>query len=167
MDSYKNLVLAAKVMIDDVALYGHNYKHNDRCARIGVASCLMSPCITFSALGRLLLCPFQCICNDKVFCNPIYSMLIGSCITDNSDKFLIRVYSDINRKNVLGYCFNEKCAKEIILYAAEKIRNSTKTGTKYAIADCVSQLMNIVSNVINSTPHDVLKYADGCMETST
>lgn len=149
----------AKLLIDNIVSNGHNYKDDKRIVKNLLFPIQCLPCIFFSTVVRIILCPVQCLFNEKMRCNPCFSLLVDSSASMNSDKCICNRWDNINEKNTIqmnGLSNDDMMI--IISYAAEKIMSTKNIQTKYAISDLLSPIMYKFTYIMSPTPDDVLRY---------
>jgi len=162
-------VARAKQIIDYTATHGTNKRYS-KAKRIGNGVCLTiccSPCFIWSTVVRAVSCPFQCMFNSKVGCNPLAALLRDSCITTKSDECISTGFDSLDEKLVVVTMENNHDNFEIILYAAAKIRATTDKRIWYAIADAMQPIMRTVTYTTCVSPNTILKAAESVAPPTT
>jgi hypothetical protein len=158
-------VEAIKEIIDIIESKGNAYKHENRCQKKCGLTFLYIPCIFYSTTVRILICPFNCVFNKNTQCNPISSILIGTSVTLNSDKCIMNGCEKINEKyKITNLHLNKMEVREIVIYAANKIKTNTNMKTKYEIADYIGSLTFKINYKLYPTPYDIIQLADAPLD---
>lgn len=152
----------AKTAIANIASTGVAYEMKHRTATKGLVFLSCTPCIIFSVLTRLISCPFQCLFNKDVSCNPAFACLIDSMLTMPSDRCVYEAVKnvDIVVKSPLTIPMTDDEEIEVLKYAASMIRTTTNIKHRYAIANFVEFIMLKQTKEVNSTPSSVITAAE-------
>lgn len=153
---------SAKTAIDNAANIKSSYKHslpervsaNILCVGIG---CL--PCFMWSALSRIICCPFVCMTAKHVKGNPILALLTDSEVNYKSDECIRLTYNSINQKTNIRRVVPKEHALQVLKYAGEKIESTTDIKAKYAITDVVYPLMRKYSSYATATPKNIVDFS--------
>lgn len=150
----------AKLVIDNIAITGNNYANSNRVCLNLTFPIKCMPCLLYSTIVRLICCPFQCLLNRDVHCNPLFALLVDSNLSMNSDKCLFTKWKTDNKKlHIDSKLLSEDECKELIVYASEKIEGVRIVKTKYSIADSVSDISYRLSFRAYATPDHILNLA--------
>lgn len=154
-------LINAKLIIDNIVLNGHNYKDDKRLVKKLLIPIQCLPCICFSVTMRILLCPIQCLFNEKIRCNPCFSLLVDSSASMSSDKCICdRLKTIDERITIKTTGLSNEDMMTIISYATEKILSAKNIQTKYAISDLLSSIMYKCTYNVSPTPDDVLRFGN-------
>ena len=139
MTSSEELV-RAKATIDFVIANGSVYINKNRKTTKCCLAISLTPCGIYSIVARIISCPFQCLFNPRISCNPLLACLSDSSITMASDKCISGSCDNVDKKRTVSVSMLDSVNQEIIFYAAAKIQaNDPKI--KYAITDAVHDIM--------------------------
>lgn len=132
-----------KDVIDNISETGVAYKEKNRGVQKTCVLVMCTPCIVFSTITRIISCPFQCIFNRDVGCNPCVACLTDSTLTMPSDKCIYTSYRNVDeilKLPIIPPLTNEE-ELEILRYAALTIGKTKNVKHRYAISDFVKTLM--------------------------
>lgn len=149
----------AKKIIDNISSTGVAYEMNHRSTTKCMVLATCTPCIIYSVFVRLVSCPFQCICNHDVGCNPVFACLTDSKITIPSDNCINTAIVSVDSvsKSASALQLTDAEEIEVLKYAANMIKNNTPIiKHRYAIADFVKPIMFKQTRMVNSTPSSVI-----------
>lgn len=156
------MIKIAKSAIDNISSTGIAYeiKHRKTTKCLLLLSC--TPCVLFSTFARLLSCPFQCVLNKNVSCNPFLACLTDSVLTFKSDECICTAVSAADKvvKTTEVLTLTEAEEIEILIYAAKSIQNTPLMKYRYAIADFVKPIILKQTLFVSSTPANVIITAD-------
>lgn len=161
---YETEFAAAKDIIDWVvgneSVYVNGSSKNRTAAKCCLAPCLM-PCVVYSVVARLVSCPFQCVFNSRVGCNPLAACLTDSAITMRSDRCISGTCGRIDAKKEVKMSMDARVNQDIVIYAADVILklSDNEVKEKYAVADAVAGLVYFLTLKRDATPEDVVKLA--------
>jgi hypothetical protein len=146
----------AKKAIDNIASTGIAYKEDHRSTKKCMVLAICTPCIIFSGFVRLISCPFQCLFNRDVSCNPVFACLTDSSLTMPSDECVFSSLNSVDDVVTLPIMTDEEQI-EVLKYAANAIQNNTPIiKHRYAIATFVQPIMFTQTLSVNSTPSSVI-----------
>lgn len=152
-------VAVAKETIDWAISNGSLYVQQGRKRAKCCLTVCVSPCFAYSTFARLVSCPFQCLFNSRVSCNPIFACLTDSQITIPSDRCIQNVYKQVDEKRTVNSSLNDAVNREIIKYAAAKIEAATNPKIKYVIAEAVQSVTWALTFSRNVTPGMIVQMA--------
>ena len=139
---------------------GYHLSSNRRALKCCTSFCLL-PCFCFSILSRFLLCPFQCISNREVGCNPLYACLIDSDLSHKSDRIIIDSYEYIDKKHRVLFHANVSEYEPAILYAADKISSTDDIKLQYMICEVMNEIFYLYTHGTSSlSPSSIVSLAE-------
>lgn len=142
------------LVVKNKSIYVYKYKTINKSSTL----LFCFPCILYSTCIRLVSCPFQCLTNKHTFCNPVTSCFIQSKISQQSDECVFNYLKECDKKIKIknSYTIKDEEINEILKYASNKIQNTNEIKVKYAIAECVSDL--IKNKTVDCTPDYIVKH---------
>lgn len=157
----------AKSAIDNISSTGIAYEITNRKTTKCLLFLSCTPCVLFSTLTRLVSCPFQCLFNRNVSCNPFLACMTDSSLTFKSDDCICSAISAADKviKTTAVLTLTEEEEIEVLIYAAKKIQCTPLIKDRYSIADFVKPIILKQTLFASSTPANVIKSAEEAMSS--
>lgn len=131
-----------KMAIDNIASTGKSeYKYTDCNRCIGKTICTplcCSPCFVWSVVFRILCCPISCVQG--------YGPLSNNGFTEQSDDCIVTYYKSMDEKKTLQVSdtITSNELKDVVIYAVSKMKSTEDVRARYAIADFMFPVYQIV-----------------------
>lgn len=157
----------AKSAIDNISSTGIAYEITNRKTTKCLLFLSCTPCVLFSTLTRIVSCPFQCLFNRNVSCNPFLACMTDSSLTFKSDDCICSAISAADKvvKTTAVLTLTEEEEIEVLIYAAKIIQCTPLIKCRYSIADFVKPIILKQTLFVSSTPANVIKSAEEAMSS--